>query len=208
MFWSRHIVASFKQPKIDVTNYPSDSQYLHLRYGSYVYDKAVFISGFVEGTNPISLNLNFDGTASFEQNSLWSYNADLSRYGFYYSSSGYHNTVYHIYLDRQGSGIITRLILPMTMLILLGGVTFWADPDTRVDSTTTLLLAVSAMYIVILANIPLVGYLTNFDKFSYWVSTTARFDLHFRCMHVLMCCVIRCFCCSLLLPASIKCIAH
>ena len=51
------------------------------------------------------------------------------------------------------------------------GVTFWAEPETRVDSITTLILAVSALYIVILGNIPLVGYLTDFDRFVFWVST-------------------------------------
>lgn len=109
------------QPMIDVTAYPSDRQVLHLRYGSYVYDKEVLMSGFLEGTNPISLNKNFDGSASFKQNALWTYREDLSSYEFYESSSNYHNTVYHIYLDREGSGVITRLILPMTLLLLLSG---------------------------------------------------------------------------------------
>ena len=122
IFWSRHVVATFKQPKIDVTEYPSDHQFLHLRYGSYVYDQYIFRSGFLDGVSPISLNSNFDGSFSFKQHSLWSYDAAGSSYGFYTSSSGYHNTVYHIRLERQGEGIILRLILPMTLLILLGGV--------------------------------------------------------------------------------------
>jgi hypothetical protein len=121
VFWSRHVVAVFQQPFIDITDYPSDHQYLHLRYGSYVYDKTVYRSGFLDGVSPISLNSNFDGSYSFLRDSLWTFHASESSYGFYESGSGYHNTIYHLYLERQGSGIIIRLILPMTMLILLGG---------------------------------------------------------------------------------------
>lgn len=121
IFWSRHMVVTFQQSKINVDAYPSDHQYLHMRYGSYVYDQTVFSSGFLDEGSPISLNANYDKSFSFLENSLWTFDESKSSYGFYTSASGYHNTVFHLYLDREGAGIITRLILPMTMLILLGG---------------------------------------------------------------------------------------
>ncbi len=63
-----------------------------------------------------------------------------------------------------------RLILPITLLLVLAGLTFWAQFENRVDSTVTLLLAVSALYIVILGNIPMLGYLTDVDKYVFVVS--------------------------------------
>jgi len=62
-----------------------------------------------------------------------------------------------------------RLVLPITLLIFLAGLTFWAEYGGRVDSTITLLLSVSALYIVILANIPLLGYLTAIDTYIFWM---------------------------------------
>lgn len=41
------------------------------------------------------------------------------------------------------------------------GLTFWANVDSRIDTTMTILLSVSALYVVILSNIPLLGYLTR-----------------------------------------------
>ena len=57
------------------------------------------------------------------------------------------------------------------MLLLLSALTFWLSYENRVDTTITLLLSVSALYIVILGNIPMVGYLTNVDTFVCWVSS-------------------------------------
>lgn len=70
---------------------------------------------------------------------------------------------------RRAYGVVIRLVLPMALLILLGSITFWVSYDHRVDVTITILLAMSALYIVILQNIPLVGYLTNVDRFVFWV---------------------------------------
>ena len=51
------------------------------------------------------------------------------------------------------------------MLLVLVSLTYWADTGDRVDSTVTILLAVSALYIVIFDNIPMLGYLTRFDNY-------------------------------------------
>ncbi len=77
--------------------------------------------------------------------------------------------LYRLTMQRQGSGVIVRLILPLTMLLLLSALTFWISYENRLDTTITLLLSVSALYIVILGNIPMVGYLTNVDTFVCWV---------------------------------------
>lgn len=74
-------------------------------------------------------------------------------------------------MERKGSGIVIRLVLPLFLLLLLSAVTFWMTTEKRVDVTITIMLSVSALYIVILGNIPLVGYLTKLDKFVFWVSS-------------------------------------
>ncbi len=153
------------QPKLEFATYPSDDQYINIRYGSYAFSQTSFKLSFL--SSAISLNQNFDKSYTFTTNPLWKYEPDLTTYSQYTSSSGYLNVIYRIRVSRISQGIILRLILPITMLIVVGGFVFWADPGGRVDSTITLLLAVSALYIVILANVPLVGYMTAIDRYVF-----------------------------------------
>ncbi len=83
-------------------------------------------------------------------------------------------------MERKGSGIVIRLVLPLFLLLLLSAVTFWMTTEKRVDVTITIMLSVSALYIVILGNIPLVGYLTKLDKFVFWVSSLLVLSNHLR----------------------------
>jgi hypothetical protein len=49
---------------------------------------------------------------------------------------------------------------------VLGGATFFiSNAEARISSTTGLLIAVTALYIIILGNIPFVGYATTIDSF-------------------------------------------
>lgn len=43
-----------------------------------------------------------------------------------------------------------RYALPILILLLLSAATFWADVETRIDTTMTILLSVSALYVVII----------------------------------------------------------
>ncbi len=173
IFWSRHTVGTFMQPSLGFEDYPSDSQVIHLRFGSYAYNQNYIRMAFAEPA--LSLNQNYDQSYTFENNPLWTFDSNKTNHRTYLSSSSYINAIYHIHVNRRGSGIVVRLILPIALLTILGGLTFWANPENRVDSTITLLLAVSALYIVILSNIPLLGYLTAIDKYVFWVSSTHLF---------------------------------
>ena len=157
------------QPKFQFDKYPMDQQIIHLRYGSYAYNQNLLKMVYID--KPISFNQNFDKTDTFTENPIWTYDNSSTNSETYVSSSGFLNAIHHLYVDRRGNGIVIRLILPIAMLIMLAGLTFWSDYESRVDSTVTLLLSVSALYIVILANIPLLGYLTAIDKYVFWVST-------------------------------------
>jgi hypothetical protein len=167
-FWSRHTVATFKQVKFLFHDYPGDSQQIVIRFGSYAYDKTWLQMGF-DPRGGLSFNENFDKSRTFLENPSWEFDNTTTSFDTYESSSRFLNTIYLLGVRRRGSGIVLRLILPITLLCFLGGLTFWADYGERVNTTITLLLAVSALYIVILGNIPLVGYLTSMDEYIFWV---------------------------------------
>lgn len=121
------------------------------------------------------------GGDTFKQNQIWTYkSATASTYNSQGSSSKTSVWMAQIYVERKGVGIILRLIVPLFLLLLLAAVTFWMTTEERVNVTITIMLSVSALYIVILGNIPLVGYLTDLDKFVFWVSKfTAAHAFHF-----------------------------
>ena len=73
-------------------------------------------------------------------------------------------------LQRASFGVVYRLALPVLLLLLLVGLTFWGSPESRIDTTITILLAVSALYIVIFSSVPMLGYLTTFDSYIIGVS--------------------------------------
>ena len=53
-------------------------------------------------------------------------------------------------IQRAGRGILVRFALPILILLLLSAATFWADFSSRIDTTMTILLSVSALYVVII----------------------------------------------------------
>ncbi len=73
--------------------------------------------------------------------------------------------VVYLNIIRQSSGIIYRLAVPIMLLLLLVGLTFWSEYNGRMNTTITILLAISALYIVIFQSIPMLGYLTDFDVY-------------------------------------------
>ena len=82
-------------------------------------------------------------------------------------------------MSRKETGLVMRLALPIMLLALLSAFIFWSNIHSRADSTTTLLLTVSALYIVIFANIPMLGYLTKFDNF-----VLCMFGILFACVSI------------------------
>jgi hypothetical protein len=126
--------------------------------------------------SPVSL-ITINGLANIKVNPMWTYNSYTTTvYNPNYGSTSTKGTkdtcIVYLYVDRQSSGVIYRLALPIMMLLLLVGLTFWSEYSARVDSTITILLAISALYIVIFSSIPMLGYLTDFDY--YIITVRAR----------------------------------
>eukprot|EP01031_Cornospumella_fuschlensis_P035126 gene35126-42544_t len=150
------------QPKFNFRKYPHDKQTIDIRFTTFNYPSDLAVQGFV--VNPLRFNEFYDGSQTFKNNAIWRYDS----YTYFTSENlGFSYAWYQVSVSRIGSGIVIRLVLPITLLVLLAGSTFWASEENRIEIAITLLLAVSALYIVILGNIPLVGYLTAVDNYVF-----------------------------------------
>lgn len=169
------------QPNLEFSKFPGDSQLIHLRYGSYAYSQTFMKIIYLEPG--LSFNKNFDETYSFLSNPLWKFDPKHTSYQNYLSSSGFVNCIYHIAVDRQTVGIVIRLVFPILLFLYISGLTFWEEHTKRVNTTSTLLFAISALYVVIIDNIPMLGYLTYVDMFvsgvSYFVLISYFINIYF-----------------------------
>jgi hypothetical protein len=170
IYWSRHVVATLAQTTFDYSKYPLDDQHVEIRYYSYSMT-TTFLRQFLR--NPAVTYIVENSEINFGMNSVWSHEVnDYEAYVYAADQSQgslkryFDVVVVKMHVIRRSDGILIRLALPILILMVLGGLTFWAAPDARVDSTMTILLAISALYIVVFSSIPMIGYLTTFDKFT------------------------------------------
>lgn len=174
--WKGAIVVTLQQSGFQFDKYPGDTQDIILRFYMYPYNN---LTAKMSIFAPIAFSSDQNGQKTFTQNPLWTYvNSSSTTYNSQGSSSSTSYALFTISMSRQGSGIVLRLVIPVFLLLILSTLTFWADFEERVNITITILLAVSALYIVILGNIPLVGYLTSLDKFIFWVSPLPPHPFH------------------------------
>ncbi len=171
-FYEATYALTLVQPGFDFRKYPNDEQNIVIRASILNYD-AEQLQLFPGGI--YCSYVNGGHTCSFSQNPLWTWNSGADTCTTYADKKDFSPiwpsyVVYSINISRESEGLIVRFILPITLLLLLSAVTFWLSYENRIDTTITLLLSVSALYIVILQNIPMVGYLTNVDKFVFVVS--------------------------------------
>lgn len=193
------------QPDFDFRQYPNDDQDITVRLTVMNYD-AADVQLF-----PLAITCSFlpDDSCTFSHNAIWSWNEDADSCTTYedpkYSMIWPNYASYTINVERSAGGILIRFVVPLTLLILLSALTFWITYENRVDTTITLLLAISALYIVILQNIPMVGYLTNVDRFVFGVSIVCSLDLYRTDRNAFVC---RCFYCCVLWQQCIKYMQH
>lgn len=140
------------QPGFNFKNYPNDDQDIIIRFSALNFD-AEQLQLF---PSDVACSYLPDKTCSFASNPLWIWKNEPSfqsctAYPDQKASQTYPAYVYYsVKIVRQGNGIIVRLVLPLMFLLLLSALTFWVAYDNRVDTTITLLLSVSALYIIIL----------------------------------------------------------
>ena len=167
VYWSRHLILTVTQEFMDFQKYPMDTQDFRIRFEPYSLPSSML--SFV-GT-PTSVTLyNDNGLYPFEHNAMWSFNSagssvmEVNR-GTAAKPRYFSTGTLDISMSRQSAGLVFRLAVPIVFILVLAGFIFWASPEERVGSTITLLLAISALYIVIFGSIPMLGYLTVFDEF-------------------------------------------
>jgi hypothetical protein len=137
-----------------------------IRYGSKGYTQTYLNLTLVE-PDSITQHISYDGSSRhFNLNSQWNYLGSSARAFIYLSPSRHTDAVFVLPVERYGSGVVVRLAIPITMLLVLAGCTFWVGhPESRISATSGLIIAVTALYIVLISNVPFVGYATRVDTF-------------------------------------------
>lgn len=123
---------------------------------------------------------NYDSSPAIIHNPVWEFNSahavtQITDFGTATGAITRSVFVVHLNISRRANGIILKLALPMLFLALMGAMSFWTSVEERISTTMTVLLAISALYIVVFANIPMLGYLTKFDKFVVELTTILFF---------------------------------
>lgn len=190
--WARHFRLDIVQPHFTYENYPRDEQNLNIRFMSNAYSidfmRLVYSDEPITFVNSAYPNLN---DLNWELNNQWHLDADNFKAHVWeddrtYSAGSvtvhttYDSAILILDAERISDGILIRLGVPVLILMVLSGLVFWAATENRIDATMTILLAVSALYIVVFGNIPMLGYLTAFDIYiiSMFFLLTCAVSIH------------------------------
>ena len=58
------------EPEYDFSKYPSDSQIINIRFGSYAYPQQLFVMAY-PAIGALTFNTNYDNKATFKSNPIW-----------------------------------------------------------------------------------------------------------------------------------------
>jgi hypothetical protein len=175
--WTRHLRLDIVQPHFTYEDFPMDIQKLNIRFMSNAYstdflrlkysEKAIhFVNSAYpnqddanwELNNQWFLNVNDHTTLIWVDNRTYTYGSETI-------TMSYDSAILILDAERISDGMLIRLGFPILILMVLSGLVFWAATEHRIDATMTILLAVSALYIVVFGSIPMLGYLTAFDTY-------------------------------------------
>jgi hypothetical protein len=174
VWWSRHFVLVIKQGQFNLKQYPLDKQRFTLTLQSWAYATQYVVLFPFREKGPGLIRFNQDPTLKIDyikEDPLWKYrgastNVEEQQLGSFFDPNRNYSTISIILeFERESYGILFRLALPILMFLFLVGFAFWSDISHRVEVTITMLLAVSAFYLIIGQVIPFVGYFSLLDKF-------------------------------------------
>lgn len=164
------------QQHFSFQEFPDDTQQIKVRYGSFGYDSTQLQLNL--GSNPLSFVPTLDtddnngsktGVYNFYLHSEWQYTTGDGFYGVFitnaddYDMINYTDVMFVLPVNRYTNGFVVRLVIPVAIFMVLAGLTFYvSNIETRISSATGLLIAVSALYVVMIDSIPFVG-----DSFMY-----------------------------------------
>ena len=125
------------QPGFNFEKYPNDEQTFNVRYSLINYD------AYQLQLYPIGIYCSqlLDGSCSATSNPIWDF--DGSKNGstsctIYYDQRAPFSywpafTQYSFVVSRKSDGLIVRLVLPISFLLLLSAATFWLSYDNRIQ---------------------------------------------------------------------------
>jgi hypothetical protein len=184
--WQIHGVATLAESLFDFSHFPYDQQIIVVRYGVFGFND-ILINVDVNSFG-LTFAENFDGRQNIFFNSEYQFDADEA-YGHQYNTTigieTYTAAVFFLPVTRYAWGILLRIIIPLFIIVELSSATFWIPtPDARVGGVLSLILAVSAVYIIVIGYIPLVGYDTAADTYVLLMMVFLGIMLGFHCVHV------------------------
>lgn len=193
-FWSRHVKVTYAQPQMYFAKYPLDVQNFSFVVQSYAFDATLLQLALYDDAVLFQADGQQHGELYINENQLWNYEAftaytldEIVPNPADANNPWHFSTLYiNLRFARQDLGIVYRLALPVTILLLIVGFSFWADLESRVDTTMNVLLVVGALYIVIGQVIPFVGYLSSMDIFVTSVFALLSFTVGVNFMVLLL----------------------
>ena len=131
IFWQRHLVVTLSQQQFSFEQFPNDIQDITIRYGSFGFDQLLLNLSFTD--TPIKFVPNptiHQKSPNFDLNSEWFPVANGSSSSIFFtpnpgyadhtgnSSVGYTDAVFVFPVERYTNGIVVRLAIPITILLV------------------------------------------------------------------------------------------
>jgi hypothetical protein len=170
LFWSRQTITTLTEGQMELRQFPIDTQTFTLTFQSYSMSSAFLILKLLPES--VAKNLDsYNGKYFIDLNQVWTFQSANSEAVaipspvWYDPNRHYSNAYINLVFKRQSYGVIYRLAVPITIFLVIGAMSFWAEESMRVGISTQMLLVIAALYLIIGEVIPFVGYLTVMDVF-------------------------------------------
>jgi hypothetical protein len=129
IFWQRHLIVVLSQQQFSFEQFPNDVQDITIRYGSFNFDQVFLNLSFTD--TPIKFVANPtipQKQPNFNLNSEWSPVENASSSTIFFtpntagvagnSDVGYTDAVFIFPVERYTNGIVVRLAIPITILLV------------------------------------------------------------------------------------------
>ena len=168
----QHIVLTLSASTMNYAKYPCDVQTITIDFFSFAMPTNQFqftlipqLPGLVSKPADIMYPLG-SKTPSFAENPVWTFVSMTYGYTSWQLSEGNWPRPFGyvtFVIARKSTGVIIRLCVPILIIMVLCGFSYWSSASDRVAINVTGLLAIAAVYVGVVGAIPMVGYMTNLD---------------------------------------------
>jgi hypothetical protein len=187
IIWIYHGVVTLAESLFDFSAFPHDEQVILVRYAIFGHNKTFVEFEFYDDSG-LTYAQNYDGRQNIFFNSEWEFLEEEASVSTYESTVGiktFDTAIIFLPMRRYAWGILLRIIIPLFIIVFLAAATFWIpSPEARIAGVMSLILAISAVYIIIMGYIPLVGYETAADSYVIVMMVFLALILIFHCVHM------------------------